>query len=245
MAAPPPNHLQSPEDGLALPRIFVVEDEPSLRNLLVSDLAAEGYCLEGFNDGIPALLRHREQPADLLILDLMLPEMDGFQALRSLRDSGDDTPVLILTARGEEPARVQGFLLGADDYLVKPFSILELLGRVKAILRRTRKLAESKVTRLSSGPFLLDRVRMEILLNGEKLDLGVQRVRLLEVLWRRPGHTLARAELLNLAWEPDARPGLRTVDVHIGQLRKQLGEKWIVTVEGLGYRWTEPVEPLE
>lgn len=245
MKSPPPDHLQPSADGSPLPRIFVVEDEPRLRDLLVSDLASEGYSVESFSDGLPALLRHRTQPADLLILDLMLPDMDGFQMLRALRDAVDDVPVLILTARGEEPARVQGFLLGADDYLVKPFSILELLGRVKAILRRTRKLVESKVTRLSSGPFLMDCVRMEILQDGEKLDLGVQRVRLLEVLWRRTGHTLARTELLNLAWDPDARPGLRTVDVHIAQLRKQLGEKWIVTVEGLGYRWTVPVEPAD
>jgi DNA-binding response OmpR family regulator len=223
----------------------VVEDEPRLRGLIASDLAAEGYSVETCHDGLPALVAHRSLPADLLVLDLMLPAMDGFQVLRALRDAGDETPVLILTARGEEPARVQGFQLGADDYLVKPFSILELLGRVKAILRRARKAPEAKASRFRSGPFVLDRGRLGIQRDGAWLDLGIQRVRLLEVLWRRSGHTLARTELLNLAWEPDARPGLRTVDVHVAQLRKQLGEEWIVTVEGIGYRWTAPVEPLD
>jgi two-component system phosphate regulon response regulator PhoB len=195
-------------------------------------------------DGIPALASQQARPADLIILDLMLPEMDGFRVLRALRDKQDPVPVLMLTARGAENDRVQGLSLGADDYLVKPFSVLELVARVKAILRRTRPVDRPQAMR--SGPFRFNIPALEVSRAGKPLDLTPREFRLLEILVTHPGRTHSRTELLQLAWEADARPSPRTVDVHVANLRKKLegadGHTWIATVGREGYRWTEPVE---
>lgn len=224
--------------------ILVVEDEPSLCQLLVNNLSFEGYSVESAGDGVPALAAHVAHRADLIVLDLMLPQMDGFEVLRTLREGKDDVPVLMLTARGEEADRVQGLSLGADDYLVKPFSVLELMARVKAILRRTRPVDRPPLLR--SGPFRFDLPRLEARRDGRLLDLTPREFRLLEILITHPGRTHSRKELLQLAWEQDARPSARTVDVHIANLRRKLGEElgspWITTVGGEGYRWITEVE---
>jgi two-component system phosphate regulon response regulator PhoB len=228
----------------AVTHILVVEDEPSLCQLLVNNLSFEGYSVESAGDGVPALAAHAARRADLLILDLMLPQMDGFAVLKALRDRKDEVPVLMLTARGEETDRVHGLSLGADDYLVKPFSVLELMARVKAILRRTRPVDRPALLR--SGPFRFDLPRLEAKREGRLLELTPREFRLLEILITHPGRTHSRKELLQLAWEPDARPSARTVDVHIANLRRKLGEEWtapwIATVGGEGYRWVTPVE---
>lgn len=224
--------------------ILVVEDEPSLRQLLANNLTFEGYTVDAVADGIPALASQQARPADLIILDLMLPEMDGFRVLRALRDKQDPVPVLMLTARGAENDRVQGLSLGADDYLVKPFSVLELVARVKAILRRTRPVDRPQAMR--SGPFRFNIPALEVSRAGKPLDLTPREFRLLEILVTHPGRTHSRTELLQLAWEADARPSPRTVDVHVANLRRKLegtdGHTWIATVGREGYRWTEPVE---
>lgn len=225
--------------------ILVVEDEPSLCQLLVNNLTFEGYSVEAAGDGVPALAAHAARRADLIVLDLMLPQMDGFQVLRTLRERKDEVPILMLTARGEETDRVQGLSLGADDYLVKPFSVLELSARVKAILRRTRPLDRPALLR--SGPFRFDLPRLEARREGRLLELTPREFRLLEILITHAGRTHSRKELLQLAWESDARPSARTVDVHIANLRRKLGEElgspWITTVGGEGYRWISSVEP--
>ena len=225
--------------------ILVVEDEPSLCQLLVNNLTFEGFSVDSAGDGLPALAEHAAHRADLIVLDLMLPQMDGFEVLRILRERKDEVPVLMLTARGQETDRLQGLSLGADDYLVKPFSVLELIARVKAILRRTRPLDRPPVLR--SGPFRFDLPRLEARRADKALDLTPREFRLLEILITHPGRTHSRKELLQLAWEPDARPAARTVDVHIANLRRKLGEEvhgqpWITTVGGEGYRWVAPVE---
>jgi two-component system phosphate regulon response regulator PhoB len=224
--------------------ILVVEDEPSLCQLLLNNLSFEGYSVTAAGDGVPALVAHASQRADLIVLDLMLPQMDGFAVLKALRDRQDEVPVLMLTARGEEADRVQGLSLGADDYLVKPFSVLELMARVKAILRRTRPTERPPLLR--SGPFHFDLPRFEAKRDGRMLELTPREFRLLEILITHAGRTHSRKELLQLAWEPDARPSARTVDVHIANVRRKLGEEldapWIATVGGEGYRWITPVE---
>ncbi|HCZ33328.1 MAG TPA: DNA-binding response regulator [Holophagaceae bacterium] len=224
--------------------ILVVEDEPSLCQLLLNNLGYEGYSVETAGDGVPALAAHAARRADLIVLDLMLPQLDGFEVLRTLREAQDDVPVLLLTARGEEVDRVKGLSLGADDYLVKPFSVLELIARVKAILRRTRPVERPPLLR--SGPFRFDLPRLEARRDGKPLELTPREFRLLEILITHAGRTHSRKELLQLAWEPDARPSARTVDVHIANLRRKLGEEqgkpWITTVGGEGYRWITPVE---
>lgn len=226
--------------------ILVVEDEPSLCQLLVNNLSFEGYSVEAVDDGVPALAAHSARRADLIVLDLMLPHLDGFEVLRALRERKDEVPVLLLTARGEETDRVQGLSLGADDYLVKPFSVLELMARVKAILRRSRPLERPPL--LKSGPFRFDLPRLEARRDDAMLDLTPREFRLLEILITHAGRTHSRKELLQLAWEADARPTARTVDVHIANLRRKLGEEtgspWIATVGGEGYRWVTPVETV-
>jgi DNA-binding response OmpR family regulator len=227
-------------------RILVVEDEPSYVEILTGNLEIEGYEVATAMDGDPALALHLAHPADLIILDLMLPSMDGFQFLQALRSRGDQVPVLMLTARGEERAKVRGFELGVDDYVTKPFSILELLSRVRAILRRVHKAPLSSGPRvLASGPFVLDRDRLTLAREGEVLDIGDQGFRLLEILFLRPGLVVRRTELLKLAWTEESRPGPRTVDAHISLIRKCLGPEkaWLATVGGAGYRWLEPVAP--
>lgn len=225
--------------------ILVVEDEPSLRQLLTNNLTFEGYSVTSVGDGGAALSAHSAKAADLIVLDLMLPTMDGFQVLKYLRDHQDPVSVLMLTARGAEADRVHGLSFGADDYLVKPFSVLELLARIKAILRRTRPLERPLV--LKSGPFRFDLPVLEVQRDGVTIDLTPREFRLVEILITHPGRTHGRQELLNLAWEADARPTPRTVDVHIANLRRKLGEDdgrpWIATVGGEGYRWTAAVEP--
>ena len=224
--------------------ILVVEDEPSLCQLLVNNLSCEGYTVESAGDGRPAITAHAERRADLILLDLMLPQMDGFEVIKALRSHQDEVPILMLTARGEEADRVQGLSLGADDYLVKPFSVLELLARVKAILRRSRPAEHPPV--LHSGPFRFNLPRLEATRDGQVLDLTPREFRLLEILITHPGRTHSRKELLQLAWEADARPSARTVDVHIANLRRKLQEDpskpWVATVGGEGYRWVCAVE---
>lgn len=224
--------------------LLVVEDEPELQHLLVTNLQYEGYHVAAADDGGPALAAHREQKADLIVLDLMLPHMDGFEVLERLRGAGDAVPVLMLTARGSELDRVKGLSLGADDYLVKPFSVLELLARIKAILRRTRHQEPQKLIR--SGPFIFDLPAMKATRDGQPLDLTAREFRLVEILVTHPGCTHSRSDLLRLAWEEDARPTPRTVDVHVANLRRKLGDEekreLITTVGGEGYRWTATVE---
>jgi len=229
------------------PRILIVEDEPSLLEMLRGNFEVEGYEVATAEDGLPALALQWEHPCDLVILDLMLPCLDGFQFLQALRRGGDEVPVLMLTARSEECAKIQGFDLGVDDYVTKPFSILELLSRARAILRRTNKVPqETGARQLTSGPFVLDRERMEFRRGNLRLEIGSQGYRLLELLFLRPAHVHRRTELLKLAWPPEGQPGLRTVDAHISLIRKALGpeKEWLATVGGAGYRWLEPVTAL-
>jgi two-component system phosphate regulon response regulator PhoB len=224
--------------------LLVVEDEPEIQELLVTNLQFEGYSVAAAGDGGPALAAHRERRADLIVLDLMLPELDGFEVLQRLRGAGDDVPVLMLTARGSELDRVRGLSLGADDYLVKPFSILELMARIKAILRRTRPQENQRVLR--SGAFCFDLPAMKVTRDGVVLELTSREFRLVEILVTHAGRTHSRSDLLRLAWETDARPTPRTVDVHVANLRRKLGDEerreLITTVGGEGYRWTMPVE---
>jgi two-component system phosphate regulon response regulator PhoB len=220
--------------------ILIVEDEIELQQLLLANLVFEGHTVSVAADGMPALLAHQERAADLILLDLMLPGMDGFKVIEHLRGQGDSVPILMLTARGAEGDRVEGLSLGADDYMVKPFSILELAARIKAILRRT-KGAETR-RQYACGPYKFDFAAMKATRNEQVLDLTSRELRILEILVTYPGRTHSRSDLLRLAWEADARPSPRTVDVHVANLRRKLGEeegrKLIATVGGEGYRWT-------
>jgi DNA-binding response OmpR family regulator len=225
-------------------RILVVEDESALAELIETNLSAEGFGVVVAPDGETALERHAAQPADLIVLDLGLPGMGGFEVLRALRRKQDKVPVLILTSRAGSEDRIQGLHYGADDYLSKPFAMLELVARIRAILRRAGP-PEAAKRALVSGPFKINLVQFTVHRGRVDLNLSMKEFRLLEVMTAHPGRVHSRQDLVNLAWEHDARPTLRTVDKHIQTLRKKLGDSdehpVIQTLEREGYRWLLPV----
>ena len=225
------------------PRILVVEDESALSLLLAYNLEAEGYVVERVERGDEAELRLEEAAPDLVILDWMLPGVSGLEICRRLRarEITRTLPVIMLTARGEEGERVRGLSVGADDYVVKPFSVPELMARVRALLRRARP--ERVAVKLLAGDLELDRETRRVRRAGRDVHLGPTEFRLLEYLMEKPGRVFARSQLLDSVWGFSAEIDERTVDVHIGRLRKALSqdeqEDPIRTVRGSGYAFDE------
>ncbi|HEY7194660.1 MAG TPA: response regulator transcription factor [Gemmatimonadales bacterium] len=227
-------------------RILVIEDNPDLAYGLRNNLEIEGYDVEVAKDGTRGLARARTAPnPDLVVLDLMLPGMDGFRVLRALREEGHGMPVLILTARGEEADKVRGLRLGADDYVTKPFGVLELLARIEALLRRV--LAPKKNGGPPPPPFekfgdieILTPSRT-VLRDGSPVPLTPKEYDLLLALIRRDGACITRTELLTEVWGYSAEVMSRTVDTHVAELRRKLehdpaNPKHILTVRKTGYR---------
>ena len=229
--------------GASAPRVMIVEDEISLATLLAYNLEAEGYAVERIERGDEAELRLRESPPDLLILDWMLPGASGLEICRWLRarEATRDLPVIMLTARGEEGERVRGLSTGADDYVVKPFSVPELMARVRSLLRRARP--ERIAARLKCGDISLDRETRRVRRGERDIHLGPTEFRLLEYLMQKPGRVFSRSQLLDALWDLAADIDERTVDVHIGRLRKALvrgrDRDPIRTVRGAGYSLDE------
>jgi len=225
------------------PRILVVEDESALSLLLAYNLEAEGFLVERVERGDEAELRLEEAAPDLVILDWMLPGVSGLEICRRLRarDATRTLPVIMLTARGEEGERVRGLSVGADDYVVKPFSVPELMARVRALLRRA--CPERVANRLAAGDIELDRETRRVRRAGRDIHLGPTEFRLLEYLMEKPGRVFARAQLLDSVWGFSVEIDERTVDVHIGRLRKALAQgneaDPIRTVRGAGYAFDE------
>jgi len=221
------------------PYVLVVEDEDSLATLLQYNLQKEGYDVAMAGDGEEALLLVDERLPDLIVLDWMLPKVSGIEVCRRLgqRNETRNVPVVMLTARGEETDRVRGLDTGADDYVVKPFSMTELSARIRAVLRRIRPgLAEDRVRR---GDILIDRVAHRVKRAGQEIHLGPTEFRLLDYLMQHPGRVFSREQLLDAVWGSDVYVEARTVDVHIGRLRKALGASDdsdpIRTVRSAGY----------
>jgi phosphate regulon transcriptional regulatory protein PhoB len=224
-------------------RLLIVEDEDALATLLDYNLSKEGFLTERAADGQEALLRVEEARPDLVILDWMLPKVSGVEVCRQIRARPETraTPVLMLTARGEESDRVRGLDTGADDYLVKPFGMAELAARVRALLRRASpELVEE---RLTYADLVMDRGRHRVTRAGLELHLGPTEYRLLEFLLQRPGRVFSRERLLDAVWGSDIHVEARTVDVHIGRLRKAItppgAADLIRTVRGAGYSLDE------
>lgn len=228
---------------LTAPRILVVEDEDALALLLKYNLEAEGYAVEHVARGDEAELRIIEGGLDLVVLDWMLPGVSGLEICRRLRarKATRTLPVIMLTARGDEPERVRGLAIGADDYVVKPFSTPELMARVRALLRRARP--ERIATKLAYGDVELDRETHRVVRGSREVHLGPTEFRLLEHLMQKPGRVHSRAQLLDAVWGSASEIDERTVDVHIGRLRKGLvqGEEAdpLRTVRGAGYSFDE------
>ena len=221
------------------PHVLVVEDEESLATLLQYNLQKEGYDVGLAGDGEEALLLVGERLPDLVVLDWMLPKVSGIEVCRRLRQRNEtrNLPIIILTARGEETDRVRGLDTGADDYVVKPFSMTELTARIRAVLRRLRPgLTEDRVRR---GDLLIDRVAHRVKRAGLEIHLGPTEFRLLDYLMQHPGRVFSREQLLDAVWGSDVYVEARTVDVHIGRLRKALGvsdaDDPIRTVRSAGY----------
>lgn len=224
-------------------RILIVEDEEPLTLLLRYNLESEGYGVESVGRGDEAETRLRESVPDLVILDWMLPGLSGIELCRRLRTRPETErlPVIMLTARGEETERVRGLATGADDYVVKPFSVPELLARVRALLRRAKP--EHVATLLRAGDIELDRETHRVHRGGREVHLGPTEFRLLEFLMQSPGRVFSREQLLDGVWGQDVYIDERTVDVHVGRLRKAINRGRqsdpIRTVRGAGYSFNE------
>ena len=219
------------------PKVMIVEDEESLSLMLRYNLEAEGYAVDTVERGDEAETRLREGVPDLLLLDWMLPGISGIELCRRLRARAATRtlPIIMLTARGEESERVRGLATGADDYVVKPFSVPELMARVRAILRRSKPQLIAAM--LESGDIELDRRTHRVRRGGRPLRLGPTEFRLLEFLMQNPGRVFSRAQLLDAVWGRDVFVDERTVDVLVGRVRKALGRGRdpIRTVRGSGY----------
>jgi two-component system, OmpR family, phosphate regulon response regulator PhoB len=223
--------------------VMVIEDEEALSTLLRYNLEAEGYHVDAVLRGDEAELRLKETVPDLVLLDWMLPGLSGIELCRRirLRPETERVPVIMLTARGEESERIRGLSTGADDYITKPFSVPELLARVRSLLRRVKP--EHLASLLAMGGLELDRDTHRVRRNGRELHLGPTEFRLLEFLMQNPGRVFSRETLLDKVWGSDIYIDERTVDVHVGRLRKVLSRQKerdpIRTVRGAGYAFDE------
>jgi two-component system phosphate regulon response regulator PhoB len=233
----------------AVPRVLVVEDEPDIAALVAYQLTREGFRVETAGSGPEALDAIGREIPDLLILDRMLPGLSGDQVLERLKSepATSNLPVLVLTAKREQEDRIEGFELGADDYLTKPFSPRELVLRARAILRRVQDAGITSGGRiLRAGPIRLDVGANQAVLDGQELNLTPTEFRLLQALMERRGRTQSRKQLLEKAWDVESavsdRIQTRTVDMHVRRLRAKLGEvgDWIQTIRGFGYRLKVP-----
>ena len=225
-------------------RILVVEDEPGLVMALTVRLESEGYTVDAVADGETALERATSERFDLILLDLMLPRLSGFDVCRDLRERGLQTPIIMLTARGQLTDKVVGLKIGATDYVTKPFEMLELLARIEAHLRNVRRS-----TVLSSGVYQFGAVRVdlnrtEVYRDGEMLEIPAREFKLLRYLIEHRGVTVSRDKLLDEVWGYDASTSTRTVDVHIALLRQKIESnpkrpEHVVTVHGFGYKFLD------
>ncbi|WP_025323085.1 winged helix-turn-helix domain-containing protein [Deferrisoma camini] len=224
-------------------RILVVDDEEDLVDLVAYNLEAAGFETAQALTGHEALRAAAEVRPDLVVLDVMLPDLQGFEVLRILRsrDATREVPVILLTARGGEPDRLAGFELGADDYVVKPFSPRELVARVRAVLKRAAN-PEAGARPIRHGELEIDPGARRVWRGGQEVELAPQEYRLLEFLASHPNRVYSREALLQHAWDPDVVVDPRTVDVHVRRLRARLEPdptrpRWIETVRGAGYRF--------
>ena len=229
--------------------ILVIEDEPDLRAGLQHNLELEGYTVNTAADGREGLRKAREGESSLVLLDLMLPEMPGLEVLEHLREAGHETPIIIISAKGQDRDKVQGLELGADDYLTKPFGLSELLARIRAVLRRTKSGAKASARKQASVSGVMkfpgltvDWRRFTVTRDDTELQLSRYEAEILRMLIEHRGEVVSRQDLLRKVWGYVHLPTTRTVDNHIARLRKKLESDvenpiHVVTVHGLGYRF--------
>jgi two-component system, OmpR family, alkaline phosphatase synthesis response regulator PhoP len=221
-------------------RILVIEDNEDLAFGLRNNLEIEGYDVEVAADGRSGLTRARELRPDLIVLDLMLPSLDGYHVLRELRDEGNDVPVIVLTARTEEADKVRGFRLGADDYVTKPFGILELIARVQAVMRRSG-VGAGYAPHVTFGDVTVDTATRAVRKRDQIVELTPMEFNLLLALLKRKGAVVSRLDLLKEVWGHASSVLTRTVDTHVAELRRKLEDdpsqpRYIITSRKAGYR---------
>ncbi len=222
-------------------RVLIVEDDPAMGIALRDGFRFEGYAVQLATDGPSGLRMALDDRPDLLLLDVMLPRQSGLDVCRELRRAGHDVPIIMLTARGDEADKVQGLKLGADDYVTKPFGFLELLARVEALLRRTRR--EERPDRYAFGDVELDFKQRRATRAGEPLELSARELALLEYLVAHRGEVVTREQLLQAVWGYRSLPLTRTVDMHVAKLRRRIepdpaSPSFLLTVHRVGYRFT-------
>ncbi|MCI9261451.1 response regulator transcription factor [Adlercreutzia equolifaciens] len=227
-------------------RILLVEDEKAIRDAVTAYLERENYWVTAVGDGQDALEEFQKHHFDLVILDLMLPRVPGERVCRVIRDTSD-VPIIMLTAKGEVEDRIIGLELGADDYLVKPFSPRELVARARALLRRVHADSEPQREVLEFGELTIDVSGHKVLVSGEEIDLTASEFKLLTTLSRYPGRVYSRMELVEKVLGYDFEGYERTIDSHVKNLRAKIGDnprnpKWLHTVHGVGYRFEDPTK---
>ena len=232
------------EAGQPMGKILIVEDEPDMVLGLKDNFEFEGYEVVTASDGVAGLERARALKPDLVILDIMLPKLSGLEVCKTLRSEGFQTPIIMLTARGQEIDKVVGLELGADDYVTKPFSIRELLARVRAILRRTDG-TKKRLQKYRFSDVELDFEAYRAKKGGAPLELSPREFELLRYLIERKGETVSRDKLLEDVWGYESYPSTRTVDTHIAKLRAKIGDsgsdpRYILTIHGVGYKFVDP-----
>lgn len=219
-------------------KILIVEDDDNIRELLRLYLEREGYEIAEAENGAVGMNRFKADQPDLILLDMMMPVMDGWQVCREIRESGSTTPIIMITAKGETMDKVTGLEMGADDYIVKPLEMQEVVARVRAIFRR---LAPEEAGKLSFDNLVIDKQAYDLVVAGKRVDAPPKEIELLYFLAQSPNHVFTRAQLLDDVWGFDYFGDTRTVDVHVKRLREKLegaSDKWeLKTVWGVGYKF--------
>jgi DNA-binding response OmpR family regulator len=223
-------------------RILIVEDEPDMRRGLQDNLEYDGYAITSTGNGKEGLRLALKETFDLIILDLMLPGMDGMNVCREIKKTGVTTPIIMLTARGSEDDKIEGFEAGADDYITKPFSLKELLARVKAVLRRTSHDIEPEIVSFTFGKIRLDFEKYHATKDGQPIDLSPREFEILKLFITSEGNIVTREDFLHKVWGYDTVPATRTVDNHIAKLRQKIEDDpdnpvHIITVHRMGYKF--------
>jgi DNA-binding response OmpR family regulator len=223
-------------------RILIVEDDPTIVMGLEDLMVGEGYLVDAALDGNRAIELYRSRKPDLIVLDIMIPEISGYEVCRQIRKKDATTPILMLTAKGQEPDKVAGLELGADDYVVKPFGVSELLARIRALLRRSRAREARQSEVLSFGDVRIEPQKLEGTKKGRTFALTSRELQLLNLFNSRPGQVLDRSEILDQVWGLIYEGTTRTLDQHIANLRKKIEDDptqplYILTVHGVGYRF--------
>lgn len=227
-------------------RILIIEDEPGIRLAIKDELEFEGFEVELAEDGLTGLESILRSPPHLIVLDLMLPDRNGFQICNEVRTRDIRTPIVVLTARSQEADKVRGLQLGADDYLTKPFSLAELVARIRAVLRRVDKADDWDI--LEVGPIKLELRRHRAFKGDVELQLTEKEFQILALLLKRPGEVITRDDFLRIVWGEDVYVTNRTVDTHVAALRKKIEDDlghptYILSVRNVGYRFRENVTP--